>query len=312
MKVTHLLQESQKRKPVARRSGPTRAVSPLSLYGDAGHNKDEAIVLPLLWQVELADNRRILTLSSAVQISSATFDLSLDLGLIRKGSTMDQSPVEFLGTISPGESFLMPLWVSLRFQECDVYIRPKRDISDLDFGWGTASILKYEFQDLERPYWLWRESFSDACSVICRTPKSPQFQVDEVYLSCLTSPLTVDSLKGGFLKGTSEKRKDGSRQVVGVVSLVVDSCLALRNMLPIPICWQIADKAMNVIDESSLMSDTGATVHLDSGSRVEIFACDVIRNDVLVRIRPTVGMEWSEWACASIPYENRLKEDKGM
>jgi hypothetical protein len=131
-------------------------------------------------------------------------------------------------------------------------------------------------------------------------------------LSCLTAPLTVDSLKGGYLKGTSEKRKDGSRQVFGVVNLVVDSCLALRNMLPIPICWQIADTAMNVIDESSLKSSADATSHLDSGSRVEVFACDLIANDVLVRLRPTVDMEWSEWACASIPKENRLKEDKGM
>jgi hypothetical protein len=96
------------------------------------------VVLPLLWQVELADNRRILTLSSAVQISSAAFDLSLDLGFIPKGSTTEQSTVELLGTISPGESFSMPLWLSLRFQECDVYIRPARDIS-AGFWMGNVS-----------------------------------------------------------------------------------------------------------------------------------------------------------------------------
>jgi hypothetical protein len=279
-------------------------------HTSSGANEGEAVVLPLLWQVELDDNRRILTLSSAVQISSAASGLSLDLGFIRKGFTMEQSPVELLGTVSPGEPFLIPLWMSLRFQECDVYIRPKRASPDLDFGWGTVSVLKYEFQDLERPCWLWSESFSDACSIICKTPQSPQFKVGEICLSCLAAPLTVDSLKGGFLKGSSEKRTDGRRQVFGVVNLVVDSCLALRNMLPIPICWQIADTAMNVVEESSLTSN-GATSHLDSGSRVEVFACDVTRKNVLLRVRPTLGIEWSEWVCASIPKENHLKDDKG-
>ena len=53
---------------------------------------------------------------------------------------MEQSPVELLGTVSSGESLLMPLWMSLRFHECDVYIRPKRATSspDLHFGWGRV------------------------------------------------------------------------------------------------------------------------------------------------------------------------------
>jgi hypothetical protein len=173
-------------------------------YTSSGPNEGEAVVLPLLWQTgksSLMTIRRILTLSSAVQISSAAFALSLELGFIQKGSTMEQSPVELLGTVSSGESFLMPLWMSLRFHECDVYIRPKRASPDLDFGWGSVSILKYEFQDPERPCWLWSESFSNACSIICRTPLSPQFKVSEICLSCLAAPLMVDSLKGGLMEG---------------------------------------------------------------------------------------------------------------
>ena len=65
-----------------------------------------------------------------------------------------------------------------------------------------------------------------------------------LFLSCLAAPLMVDSLKGG------------RQGFAGVVNLVVDSCLALRNM--------------NVVHESSLKSNAGATSHLDSDSRVEV------------------------------------------
>ena len=114
----------------------------------------------------------------------------------------------------------------------------------------------------------------------------------EIWVSCLTAPLKVDVLKGGFLKGATEKWTDGRRQVFGVsVNLVVVFCLVLREMLPIPTSWQIADTARNVVDESSLISNAGLLpqVKLDSGVRVE--AC------VLVRVPPRIGMEWSMGFC---------------
>jgi hypothetical protein len=54
--------------------------------------------------------------------------------------TLSLSPVKPLGTVRPGELFLMPLWVSLRFQERHVYTRPKRASPDLD-SWTSDGVL---------------------------------------------------------------------------------------------------------------------------------------------------------------------------
>ena len=271
---------------------------------------EETLVLPLIWRVELDDNRRILTLSSAVQVSSLALGLSLDLGFTRNTLSNAESPVEFLCTLSAGESFYVPLWMSLGVGERRIYIRPSNLSSELDFGWGHSSVLAYERSRGQNPCWIFRES---AASVHCSTPQSPQYKVDVIWLSCLNAPFTVDSLKGNYLRGRSEKRRDGSRYVRGVVHAVVDSCITLRNMLPIPLCWEIADTATNIVDGSFQSSESDTKNNLASGARAEVFACDITSNDFLLRLRPVPHMEWTEWTCISLPKEKiSSRDDTGM
>lgn len=291
-----------------------RELKILRRHKDASNDSGEAVFLPLIWQVELEDNRRILTLSSAVQISSVALGLSLDVGFTRKHSKPDESTVEILGTIRPGESFCVPLWMSLHFEHRDVYVRPSSTTSKLrsSFGWGDASVLKYEFQQQQRPSWVWSNTFKDTCSIMCVTPPSPRCMGEAIWLSCLTTPVTVDSVKGGLLKEVSEKGYDGSRQVLGIVNIVVDSSTTLRNMLPIPLCWELADLALNVADGSSARAEAGGKSDLDSGACVEVFTCDVTRSDMFLRVRPVSKMEWTDWARISIPKEKiRSNDDKG-
>ena len=238
------------------------------------------------------------------------FRSSLDLGFARNESATEESPVEFLCTISPGESFFVPLWMSLGVQERHIYIRPSVLSSELNFGWGHASVLAYERSDGHSPCWIFRES---GASVRCDTPQSPQYKVNAIWLTCLNAPFAVDSLKGSYLRGRSEKRRDGSRYVRGVVHVVADSCITLRNMLPIPLCWEIADTATNIFDGSFERSKPGTKSYLESGARVEVLTCDITSNDLLLRLRPLPHMEWTQWTCISILKEDiRAGSDRGM
>jgi hypothetical protein len=270
----------------------------------------EVVVIPLLWRVELDDNRRILTLSSAVQISSLAVGLSIDLGFTRIRGKTRESPVEVLCTINPGESFFLPIWMSLGLEERHIYVRPNSPSSQFAFGWGNAGILVYECKAVQSPHWIFRES---AASIRCCTPQTPRYKVDVIWLSCLNVPFAIDSHKGNYLKGSSEKRRDGSRNVLGVVHVAVDACITLRNMLPIPLCWEVADTAANVIDGSFQRSEPAGKKHFEPGSRAEVFACDITTDDLFLRLKPVPDVEWTEWTCISLPKETMSSgNEKGM
>lgn len=274
------------------------------------HSRDglsSSATIPLLWKVELDENRRILTLSSAVQLSPIALGLSLDLGYTRRDHAVDKSTVESLGSVAPGDTFFLPLWLFLHFGEQEVYVRPCCTNSDQStpFEWSGNSVLKYGRQPTTST-WMWRETFSQSCSVACKRLEKNK---TPIWLSCLTSPVAVD----GFKKRPVNKRGTEEYQPQGIVNLIFDSSITLRNMLPIGIQWELADVSFNMLERSARESQESESRNnsLGPGSCVEALSCNVTEASVRLRVRPVPHMTWTDWALVANPTQNLKSNGEG-
>jgi hypothetical protein len=251
------------------------------------------LVIPLLWTVELEDNRRILTLRSAVQISSIALGLSLDVGFARrKKETNKLGEIESIGSVAPGNPYYIPLWISLLFQEVEIFIRASAVDDGPSFGWGNLSILKFEPQNSEVDM-VWQETFDEACSIICSRPGEGPDSLR--WLSCIIAERSVEGTKAG---GRSDKTSSTAGfSKGGTIHLTIDSSISIRNMLPVPLDWQLSDPAFNIIDGSAFQKQS----QLASGASLETFACDLTVSDAHLRLRCLKEFEWTDWAQISIP-----------
>jgi hypothetical protein len=252
-------------------------------------------VLPLIWQVELEDNRRILTLSGAVQVMSVASGLSLNVGVARDDSTLKGTSIEIIGNLEPEKPFFIPIWLSLRFVEQEIHLKPSGKVSGLELGWSHISVLRFRTMGNENKHWTWVESFPDALSLICDAPESFSNVFSGYRLSCVTTNFELSSLKGTTLKSSIKRNNDGSRRVPGIINILVDSYATLKNMLPMPLRWQISDTGSNIVDGQAI----GGSDSLLSGGKVEVYAMDTMVEDMLLRMRPLVSLKWTEWVCIS-------------
>lgn len=288
--------------------------------------------VPVLWAVEVEDNRRILTISSSVKINSTGLGTSIEVGYA--DPLLLQGPMEpviaVIGSAKPGFPFFVPIWLTLRFEVASIFVRPicQAPSETNPFSWSMCQILHFsrhrplESSSLEesvevafgeaktnrgKERWAWRETFPSSCSVSCLpcgTDVTGSRQT--VWLSCRIEPQDPDLYGINIKKHTRSSREDTSPEMQRtedvlheVISISIDSSMTLRNMLPTHLEWQIALKSeasMTIVAGSGLGTEKPT---LAGGDCVEIIACDVMSSEVYARFRCKREHEWTEWESIS-------------
>lgn len=285
--------------------------------------------VPVVWTVEIEDNRRILTLSSAVRVISSGVRLSVDIGIcisldksIDTASTaMAGSTVQQVGKAESGAPFYLPVWLALRCEEVDVFIKP----SGLDYGWSKQSVLSFvpiqslgidSSTDHVNTDWAWKETFDSSCAVPCeRSPSRGVSGSNTLWLSCVSLPHV-----GGKGHGRSGKRSRKSQSLrldsEALISVAVDAGLTLRNLLPVNLQWELGafdGSEMLPIESSFRREQHNDAGHLfvdenglSSGEAVDVLSFTPGLPNSRARFRCHADQAWSEWAPLSQPVEKKL------
>jgi hypothetical protein len=232
--------------------------------------------VPVVWKVEIEDNRRILTISSAVRVISTGFNTPIDVGVQKyfplnntKPDPSNGAAIRSIGISRPDSPFYLPLWLALKLEAVSVFVRPRATRAPL-YSWGRASVLEFSpvlpddanaetnpsSSDIGK--WAWKETFKGPISIPCDSTNDGLLTV---WLSCFD---TAQVITGGraHKRRRREKGKVGlasaefQEQSNEVISVTVDSGLTLRNMLPMHIEWEVAHSEKScetlVVDGSSI------------------------------------------------------------
>jgi hypothetical protein len=283
---------------------------------------DTEYSVPVVWTVEIEDNRRILTLSSAVRVISSGVSLSVDVGVCTsidedKSAVVSSKAtfnIEKVGTARSGSPFYLPLWLELECINVDVFVKPSR----ADYSWSEQSILSFvPVQSFDSDFssspdlteWMWNETFNSSCTVPCEPADKDILNVNTLWLSCVSLPHVGDELR---IKDAKRSRR--SRSLNGgrgsLKSIAVDAGLTIRNMLPAKLQWElVAFEGSEAIpmDSSSdrAQHDFSKECGLSSGEGVDVLSFSPWM-DARARFRCYSSQEWSEWAPLSPSAGNNL------
>jgi hypothetical protein len=300
----------------------------------------------VVWNVEIEDNRRILTLSTAVRLISSGFGIPIEVG-VRKGTARNgkedfrslslssigfevevgsskasqssaDSTVTSIGLVSSKTPLYMPLWLALKLEPINVCIRPA-SIFLSDFEWSHDAVLQFGPVDQAESQtdasfmarWTWEETFQEISFVRC----DPQnFTSSSVWFSVFGST-SLGSYGNTLKQGKEEKKKSSVKRrdesdLFDVLSLTLDSCLTLRNMLPLDIAWEVScsskrDTNHRVLPSCSEVSSPRGTEFLKtkllhSGELTEIVEYCHNSFNLQARFQMAGGNAWSTWASLSL------------
>lgn len=284
--------------------------------GETSTNATVEFSVPVVWTVEVEDNRRILTLSSAVRVLSAGINIPTDIGVnLPNNSDRTAEGITRVGTAESGSPFYLPLWVALRREEVSVFIKP----NGLEYNWSNKSILSFaairdvdaestsDFTFDDDSYaesnlkagpksstnWTWKETFENSCSVPCEpcSDRKSSSDLRTLWFSCV-----------------SMTSRNEFGDPIDLISVAVDAGLTLRNMLPVNLLWEVAafqdSDDFFSLDGSSPRKKLGCPAdsltsddcQLFSGSGVDVLAFNPTLIDTRARFRCHAGQEWSSWA----------------
>lgn len=287
--------------------------------------------VPVLWEVEIEDNRRILTLASAVQIECLALGTSIEIGVMvqstegavekRALSSFDATTaVKSIGSARPGVPFYLPIWLSLRLNVVNVYLRPNFG-GIAGISWGGQSVLEFsEFyypgckvgEGVAAGGWSWKEAFVDDQRIECAI-EDPKGRKHFAWLCCHASRRR-ESFKGK----DPQQRHPHNANVHSILSISVDSSLTIRNLSPMKIQWEVAceqtDREPSILDGSSFRKHledesffpsapprSEQIYGLPSGDCVEVFACKFNASPIVARFKCDGVSRWSTWASLTYP-----------
>ena len=231
----------------------------------------------VLWNVELENNRRILTISSAVSIASIGCGIPLEVGIKHYASALNNADrrfgdgtggsnaiigadgansstnssfdsVQVIGSARPGSPCFLPLWLDLQFEVASVFVRPaSQDMNSSDshlYAWSSSSILDFRHwsnQDL----WGWKDRVGSGvvrCAPTSTLPTQGELLPAYLSFSCAHSKNATDSGTTTPANLTGTEAIDGdSNDTMESISVVIGTTLSLRNMLPAPIEWEVSN-----------------------------------------------------------------------
>lgn len=279
---------------------------------------NEASIL-VVWSVALENNRRIITLSSAVRVTSPRCGVPIEVGVKYMGEKMEgltpnHHEIASVGTSSSSTVCYLPLSLQLNFKTVEVFVRPYS--TSTSFNWSNNSILRFEkslttSQHKTNALWSWT-LFDHSTSISCE-PVSSSHGCSKVYLSyeChYESPSLSTQISEDFYLDECPEYEYQMK--------CIDICpvLSLRNVLPISLEWEIVSG--DILDnpvplDGSLFREGNCPLELSRdgssnlepflispGYGVDVFACDLATMNLGIRVRCDKESEWS--GCVPINY----------
>ena len=229
----------------------------------------------VLWNVELQNNRRVLTISSAVSIASVGCGVPIEVGIKHYASTAhvgdnstgsnasvkeiasssmnknaDFGPVRRIGVARAGSPCFLPLWLDLQFEVASVFVRPSsRDANKSGaclYAWSSSSILDFRQWSSQEDVWGWKDRVSSGV-VRCAPTRPSEGGTLPAYMSfaCGQSHNAIDgpvtSARTSSVVETTEPIDRATQDAMKSISVIIGSTLSLRNMLPAPIEWEVSN-----------------------------------------------------------------------
>jgi hypothetical protein len=304
--------------------------------------------IPVVWKVEIEDNRRILTLSTAVRVVSTGYNMPIEVGVqkdnIRSEARISEGvdPITSIGIARPESPFYLPLWLALKLESVDVYVKPASE-GKTGYQWGTSGVLHFgplldkcdnssDIDPNDIGKWVWEESFAELSYIRCNAVREDSNPVWlSVFGSSSSTPVRVGSPRRSHGKAKAALPPlDFEEEINEVISVTLDSGLTLRNMLPMSLDWELAHSTVVskplIVDGSSVRSEnvkvdgtimtsffdeslSVQSTSLNSGECTEVFACDYESQSLLARFKEPDGKNWSSWATLSLEEAALLPDD---
>ena len=283
----------------------------------------------VVWSVALENNRRILTLSSAVRVSSPRCGIPIEVGVrriqeISQEGHQNYDEIESVGTSSSSNVCYLPLWLQLSFKATEVFIRPLSKSNS--FQWSTTSILRLEKLTFttslthQRSNYLWSWTLSDHSTSITCEPVNTFHSHPSAFLSyeCIyeTPSLSTQVSDDFYLPEFPDHEYQ-------MKCIDICSILSLRNVLPTSLEWEIVEAGTlnhvaNSVPLDGSFIRSGDTqlffkregtrdgmngvdpIPIPPGHGTDVFACDLATMNIGIKVRCDADSEWSE--CVPINY----------
>jgi hypothetical protein len=285
--------------------------------------------IQVVWNVEIEDNRRILTLSTAVRVVSAGLSMPIEIGYRydRNDDDVDHTSENSINAIGIARSdcpFYMPLWLALKLEPVSIYVRPA-PASNIEQYWSESSVLHFGLFVEERMIadgrrlnasitgrWTWEETFSGLRCICCHSGVDEKYPTwfsvfgssSSNHPDSLFSNYSGDKLHDDVLRHRNEYETNNE-----VLSITLDSGLTIRNMLPAMIEMEVVQG-----DEPGAQSepcDKKRAIHfsfdevepdvskfdtLKGGECTEVFEVNYTATAPKLRIKHQNLRGWSTWA----------------
>lgn len=297
--------------------------------------------IQVVWSVEIEDNRRILTLSTAVRVVSAGISMPIEVGFRHDrnddnaGRTSENS-VNSIGIARSDCPFYMPLWLALKLEPVSIYVRPASG-GTFEQSWSDSSVLHFGLR-VEEPMiangrrlsaslsgrWTWEETFPGLRYLCCHSLVDEKYPTwfsvfgssSSNHSEVLLSTQSVDKLKDEVLRQRNEF------EAYEVLSITLDSGLTVRNLLPSMIEMEViqGDEPASQSEPHSKKQGTHFSFDevepdvskfdtLKSGECTEVFEVNYTATVPKLRIKHQNLKSWSSWASLNLNEAAEFDDD---
>ena len=177
----------------------------------------------IAWSVQLEENRRVLTLSSATNVIVFGCGPAVEVGvrLSSEENRSDSNEITVVGTTAKNNELYLPLWVEACFCQIDVFVRPST-LSTV-YEWSTFPVLclkEAQWNSDADVHYDWVAEALSTGGVTCPLTHNMEdiSTYHPVWLQCTFSDDLLE--------------KDFSLSAVSTTTVTIWSAMTIRNMLP--------------------------------------------------------------------------------
>lgn len=296
--------------------------------------------IQVVWNVEIEDNRRIITLSTAVRVVST--GMPLEIGVRRDGDgkkdiayRSSDNLTTSIGIARSECPYYMPLWLALKLEPVSIYVRPAFAATK-DHSWSESSVLHFGLFIEERMNsdnrgskisvtgkWTWEETISDLRYIRCTSETGGR---NPIWFSVFGTS-SSHRPETNFVTHSRDEAKEEVRgqrnefESYEVLSITLDSGLTVRNMLPTGIELEVVQGEQNgnesgmenSIDvnfsSSHKQSKISKFATLKGGECTDVFEVSYSATIPKARIKQPNSKGWSTWAPLKLEETLEMNED---
>jgi hypothetical protein len=259
----------------------------------------------VLWSVGLENNRRIITISSAIRLSSGSCGIPIEIGFREFNESNDDTEfeVQCIGSSNEIESFWLPLWLELSPNRIEIYVRPCPN--DRSFRWSDNCVLRLEQSNVISQPTNQASNFNRDWNVpkceagIKCSSESNCDRTAWLAYECIYE--TPDIYSEATHEMDSSYKLDASCRIK---CIDIRPGLTVRNALPIMLQWEVCEIDPYNLDNIPLRIDGSTTnsvgdcnklKYIPSGQGIDVLGCDIYSKNICIRFRCDRYSEWSEY-----------------